>query len=460
MPIWNIRADVVVRGKIELGLGNTVRLIYCRNPLTLDFQTLETQVGAFQEFSFKIKNQTPLEVYVQYGTRQSFTRLIYLPSKGSVNLNIQAHQVKITGSTRNENEYLRAYFHTFKDYIHEDVWSIPEAQLKRYQQYNEADFLHYMNEVQYAQLQHLEKYQAEHGLRSEFIIYMRQRIQEHYALHLLHYHSAHWVFNADTPNQTQGASPRAVSHQYYDFLNQVDLRHTNDYILINSYLQVYYLPTNANIPPKDQYYQLASIFQGEALLAARHDLLMYLLDAYGINESVEGLMRPFIKEYKGTKLADKVMERYNIQKRLSAGNAAPYFILPDESGKRISLKSLRGKVIYLQIGASWSRDCDREVSAFRRLQYHFADNPNLAFVYISLDEEEELWRKAIRKRGLEGIHLRAETGLLSQVAESYDVAALPSYYIIDKRGLMFKSYAPSPQSFEHLTTLLEQALRK
>ncbi|TMA11075.1 MAG: redoxin domain-containing protein [Deltaproteobacteria bacterium] len=52
---------------------------------------------------------------------------------------------------------------------------------------------------------------------------------------------------------------------------------------------------------------------------------------------------------------------------------APEFALNDLSGKAITLKSLRGKVVFLNFWATWCNPCRREMPAMEKLHREFRD---------------------------------------------------------------------------------------
>ena len=62
-----------------------------------------------------------------------------------------------------------------------------------------------------------------------------------------------------------------------------------------------------------------------------------------------------------------------------------------------------------------------------------ADWP-VVFLNISLDEAEADWREAIDKHEIKGVHMRAGFG--SDVAKTYQVMGIPSYYLVDSQGLI------------------------
>lgn len=71
---------------------------------------------------------------------------------------------------------------------------------------------------------------------------------------------------------------------------------------------------------------------------------------------------------------------------------APHFMLPDGSGRTVTLKNFRGKVVLLNFWATWCGGCKQEISWFADFQSWFADfqraygGKRFAVVGVSLDD--------------------------------------------------------------------------
>ena len=59
----------------------------------------------------------------------------------------------------------------------------------------------------------------------------------------------------------------------------------------------------------------------------------------------------------------------------------------------------------------------------------------VVFLNLSIDRDEAAWREAIDEHQIKGVHVRA-SGWDAEVAESYQVRSIPSYYLVDSRGLI------------------------
>ena len=120
--------------------------------------------------------------------------------------------------------------------------------------------------------------------------------------------------------------------------------------------------------------------------------------------------------------------------KLQPGQPAPDFTLYDLDGQPVSLSQFKGQVVLLDFWASWCAPCIGDLPDLRAIKEKAADQP-LVFLNLSLDTDEAAWREAIDKHEIEGVHVRAD-GWGADVAKSYQVNSLPSYYLVDSQGLI------------------------
>ena len=120
--------------------------------------------------------------------------------------------------------------------------------------------------------------------------------------------------------------------------------------------------------------------------------------------------------------------------KLQPGQPAPDFTLHDLDGQPVSLSQFKGQVVLLDFWASWCAPCIGDLPDLRAIKEKAADQP-LVFLNLSLDTDEAAWREAVDKHEIEGVHVRAD-GWGAEVAKSYQVNSLPSYYLVDSQGLI------------------------
>ncbi|MFV0506901.1 MAG: TlpA family protein disulfide reductase [Bacteroidales bacterium] len=128
------------------------------------------------------------------------------------------------------------------------------------------------------------------------------------------------------------------------------------------------------------------------------------------------------------------------------GQPAVDFKYPDINGKMVALSDLKGKVVVIDVWATWCGPCKKEIPHFKKLEkeYHGKD---VAFMSVSIDEEKnkQKWADFVKKEELSGIQLFAG-GWNSDIAKFYNIKGIPRFIVIDKNGNLASSAAPRPST--------------
>lgn len=147
--------------------------------------------------------------------------------------------------------------------------------------------------------------------------------------------------------------------------------------------------------------------------------------------------------YPDSRYRELLLNTVTITTALQPGNVAPLFTLPDTSGNFVSLKSFQGKIVYLDIWASWCGPCRTEIPFSHKLQEEMAEK-DVVFLFVSIDDDEMAWKRMIKEKNMTGIHLISAGEFDSDVAQQYNVRGIPHYVIIGKDGNILDINAKRP----------------
>ena len=153
-----------------------------------------------------------------------------------------------------------------------------------------------------------------------------------------------------------------------------------------------------------------------------------------------------------------------IEKRLlkSAGvqeltEEAPEFTLTDPSGRKISLKDNRGRVVILHVWATWCKPCKEEFPLFEKMFRRFKDT-GVVFFPVAIDlnaGKEEIRSLAKTYGGSFEVYLAREGG----ITDRYWSFGVPETYFIDKKGMLAgRAIGPRKWDSEGVATLVNALL--
>lgn len=118
---------------------------------------------------------------------------------------------------------------------------------------------------------------------------------------------------------------------------------------------------------------------------------------------------------------------------VSVGDAAPDCALsPMDGGQASSLSQYRGNVVYVDFWASWCGPCAKSFPFLNELHGQLKDQ-GLTVVGVNLDENATD-AKAFLAKYPASFNIASDTS--KQCAKDFDVKAMPSSYIVDRKGIV------------------------
>lgn len=113
------------------------------------------------------------------------------------------------------------------------------------------------------------------------------------------------------------------------------------------------------------------------------------------------------------------------------GQSGPDFTLSDLAGHTVRLANLKGRVVFLNVWATWCQPCREEMPSMQAL-YQGMHGPDFEMLAVSADEQGKSVVDAFaREYGLTFPVLLDPDG---QVATRYGVTGYPETFILDRNG--------------------------
>jgi len=265
-----------------------------------------------------------------------------------------------------------------------------------------------------------------------------------------------------TPRRAQPAL--ASFPDFYRNLNIMDFDNTDIFVfpyrILTSILHIQNRFTQEYSPDENLNFVLMNILTNDTL---KGEVFLNML--LGVRElpAMQDLNRQFAR-YIVTpdqqRRFDLEIERINaLHLEQGVGSPGLDFTYNDVDGNPVSFSDFRGRVVYLNVWATWCAPCRAEIPHKKRLEEHFAGNADIVFVNVSLDNLRDLqrWRDFVATHQLGGVQLHGNIDGPMNMRTLYGITGIPRFMIFDRQGNIVSTDAPRPSSPE-IIPLLTQVL--
>ena len=116
-------------------------------------------------------------------------------------------------------------------------------------------------------------------------------------------------------------------------------------------------------------------------------------------------------------------------------------------GDSVPFKSIlekhKGSTVLIDVWASWCGDCIKGLPSVRNLQKEY---PEVVFLFLSVDENKDAWRKGIERFQIKGAHYNLPKGMKTgEFVDFINLSWIPRYMVIDAQGKisLFKATSAS-----------------
>jgi peroxiredoxin len=157
--------------------------------------------------------------------------------------------------------------------------------------------------------------------------------------------------------------------------------------------------------------------------------LLYWVAAFVV---LAGITLVAISGHRGMRTGSLGSEQSESEAPVSAGSKAANFKLEALDGHTVSLESLRGKVIFLNVWATWCGPCREEMPSMQTLYEDFKGNKDFVMLAVSQDiKGRSVVAPYVEKNGY---HFTILLDPENKVSETYDMSGVPETFIIDRKG--------------------------
>ncbi|SKA09754.1 TlpA family protein disulfide reductase [Sediminibacterium ginsengisoli] len=175
-------------------------------------------------------------------------------------------------------------------------------------------------------------------------------------------------------------------------------------------------------------------------------------DHYFTNPVAAAYMRSFVKQVNYPVFPSAPITGVS----RSGKNALPE-ALPEGDIFAYLTKKYPGKVLYLDVYATWCVPCLNEMTYMPGIQESFR-NKNVVFVNLCLQSEKSKWLALLQKEKIKGEQLFLDEDATKLFMSLYGVKGFPTYMLVDKKGKIRTNTAPRPSEEKALTAAIGKLL--
>ena len=117
----------------------------------------------------------------------------------------------------------------------------------------------------------------------------------------------------------------------------------------------------------------------------------------------------------------------------NVGKAAPQFVMSD-GVQTVDLGKLKGKIIVLNLWATWCAPCVQELPSLLTLQQKM---PGISVVAVSTDQDDAVYRNFLVKHNVNVLTVRDADQKVNQM---YGTVMIPETYVIDRQGVIRRKF--------------------
>lgn len=427
-----------VFNKIIIDNQKSTSVVICQNVNG----KLEEKAGAGlrsydKSFSLNVGSETGLLNKVSYIGADGEFYPIYLGDKDSININVEDGNIKLSGKIGKENEFIAGWFEI-----------LAPLRTLDYTQAGRKATLNRYHAVIDSVTTLAQQYMANVNTgNAAFDAYMKKAMPFllQYDITSVFMNGIEWPKQQDYPQYIQDYLAK-------DVYNSMDVWHYSpqpfDLMLNYAFAKtfIYNFIMGPTLPWEFKYITCPEL-RGEVILSAMERNILDSADVF-----CKRYDSSFVTPKQKARRVD-LLKKYMVKK---PGNPWIDFTYEDANGKKRKLSDFKGKVVIVDVWATWCPPCKKEIPYLQELEKEFAKK-NIVFLSVSFDTDRAAWKKMLKDKNMGGVQLISYRK--GPLVNDYQIAEIPQFMVFSKTGKTVNINAPRP-SEPALKQLLEAELKK
>ncbi len=166
---------------------------------------------------------------------------------------------------------------------------------------------------------------------------------------------------------------------------------------------------------------------------------------------------PFYKQQASKDIVDMYSAQVEAMINNKSGVMAHDNEFCDAAGNVHRFSEFKGKVLYVDIWATWCGPCKMEIPHLAKVVEHFKDNDDVKIISISVDTNRKAWENKIAADKPAWTQYIANKQQYAQISKDWGIMGIPRFILINKDGSIYDGDAIRPSNPKLIPLLEEMA---